>query len=519
MVGPYRIERLLGRGGMADVYYAVHEDLLRPAAIKILRAALASDDQHLHRFQQEARAAASLVHPNIVQVYDVRLEGPYRYIAQEYIPGMNLRQYMSQSGGDASDAEPPATASTAAGNVRSTDRPLPIGETLSILLQILAALTKSHRAGIVHRDIKPENIMLTQEGDAKVADFGLARVLYGDDPQLTQAGTTMGTPLYMSPEQIQDGKVDVRSDLYSLGVTLYHMLTGHPPFTGDTPLALAMKHVQSPPPDVRQERPDIPESLAELVMRLLAKAPEDRFADPMQVLDFLREHRAGDLAEHWPDSTIPLPRVAPRGGPYQATVELHSRLLAHRRRRRRRAALYAAGLVLGTTAFAVGFAATYRTQVLPQATATVFRDIPRQESAREQYMLALLSRDLHGLDKWEAVAFYFPPLSSESNRTYAAQATLQLARALEARREFESALRTLDRVIGDPQVADVYRVLAWLQKAHVYDALEDDAKFQSAFEAARKIVSQPTFPTGDRQKINEVVKRLSPRLSRLWLGD
>ncbi len=152
-----------------------------------------------------------------------------RYIAQEYVAGINLRQHLDQRG------------------------PLGIRETLSILLQTLAALKKSSSVGIVHRDIKPENILLTPDGDVKVTDFGLARLLY-DDPKLTRAGTTLGTPMYMSPEQLQDGEVDVRSDLYSLGVTLFHVLAGKPPFTGETPLALAMQHVQATPPKVSDLR-------------------------------------------------------------------------------------------------------------------------------------------------------------------------------------------------------------------------------------------------------------------------
>ncbi len=231
-LGPYEIQRKLGSGGMADVYFAVHEGLHRPAAIKVLRPSLAADGANLQRFMQEARAAASLVHPNIVQVYDVGQQDQdestgqtsIRYIAQEYVAGTNLRQYLEQHG------------------------TLSIREALSVLLQTLAALNKSASAGIVHRDIKPENILLTADGDVKVTDFGLARLLH-DDPQLTRAGTTLGTPMYMSPEQLQDGEVDVRSDLYSLGVTLFHMLAGKPPFSGETPLALAMQHVQATPPN------------------------------------------------------------------------------------------------------------------------------------------------------------------------------------------------------------------------------------------------------------------------------
>ncbi|GIW97460.1 MAG: serine/threonine protein kinase [Pirellulaceae bacterium] len=527
-IGPYQIERLIGRGGMADVYFAIHRELLRPAALKVLRASLASDMQHLQRFQQEARAAASLVHPNIVQVYDVNLDGPYRYIAQEYIPGTNLRQYLSRPSDidqatstalprDQADAAA-TTASSCDGTSASPDRPLPINECLSILLQILAALSRSHRAGIVHRDIKPENIMLTQEGEVKVADFGLARVLLGDDPQLTQAGTTMGTPLYMSPEQIQDGKVDIRSDLYSLGVTLFHMLAGQPPFSGDTPLALAMKHVHNTPPDIRQLRPDVPASLAQLVARLLAKNPAERFDTPMQVIDYLRENRDRDLAAFWPEQVVPLPGVAPSDAS-RATIELQSKLALRRQHRRSRLLRTAVVAIAVAMAFTAGFAVTYDRTELPSSDIAVFRDIPRQETPRQQYLLALLSKDLHALDKWEAVGVYFPAEENDTNRLYVAQASLQLARALQDRREYTGAMEILDRLTNDGRLPVLYRALAQVQKAALYEELEEDDQFQRAFEQARRMVSQPDFPTGDRQKINDVVRRLGGRLARLWIGN
>ncbi|MFO1064513.1 MAG: serine/threonine-protein kinase [Pirellulales bacterium] len=282
-LGPYEIMRKLGSGGMADVFFAVHTSLHRPAAIKVLKPNLATDQSNLQRFLQEARAAASLVHPNIVQVYDVGQEGDIRFIAQEYVAGVNLKQYITQHG------------------------PLAIRQALSVLLQTLAALKKSSGAGIIHRDIKPENILLTSDGDVKVTDFGLARVVLDDDPQLTRAGTTLGTPMYMSPEQLQDGEVDVRSDIYSLGVTMFHVLTGRPPFNGDTSLAIAMQHVQAEPPSIAQLRSGLPAPLVQLVHRMLAKKPEDRYENPDAVLQALRSGREEGLAEHWPEQTIPLP--------------------------------------------------------------------------------------------------------------------------------------------------------------------------------------------------------------------
>ena len=240
-----------------------------PAAIKVLKASLADDETSLQRFLNEARSAAQLVHSNIVQVYDVGRDGDIHFIAQEFIAGTNLRQFLAPTPSE-DDRQP----STDAAN--QDDRQLPLPEALSILLQVLAALEKSAARGIVHRDIKPENIMLTADGVVKVTDFGLARTYLGDDPKLTRAGTTLGTPMYMSPEQIQDGAVDIRSDLYSLGVTLYHMLAGRPPFKGETQLALAMMHTQADVPDIRRFRHDIPESLCELLDRLLQKDPESR---------------------------------------------------------------------------------------------------------------------------------------------------------------------------------------------------------------------------------------------------
>ncbi len=260
-----------------------------------------------------------------MQVYDVGQAGDLRYIAQEYVPGSNLRQYLSRAVDEPADKANPAEARRAqelAGE--KPDRQLSIREVLSILLQILAALNKSAASGIVHRDIKPENIMLTPEGDVKVADFGLARLLLGDDPQLTRAGTTLGTPMYMSPEQIQEGQVDIRSDLYSLGVTLYHMLTGGPPFTGETPLALAMQHVQATVPDMRRFRDDIPESLLTVGRTLCwPRSPVDRFATPQLVLEYLRENRKLDLADQWPDQTLPLPGAAlvTSGWPYECYAD------------------------------------------------------------------------------------------------------------------------------------------------------------------------------------------------------
>ena len=261
------ILRRLGRGAMAEVYLAQQLSLGRQVALKILNAELALDPNYVRRFEHEARAAAALVHGGIVQIYEVGQEDGIHYIAQEYVAGRNLGEVIRGSGSLAPQL------------------------TLDIVRQVAAALAKAASEGIVHRDIKPENIMVAAaSGEVKVADFGLARV-QADHPaggaraaNLTQVGVTMGTPLYMSPEQIEGRPLDSRSDIYSLGVTAYHMLSGQPPFNGDSPLAVAVQHLNQPLTPLATRRPDVPPRLAQLIERMMAKNPADRFSDPTALL-------------------------------------------------------------------------------------------------------------------------------------------------------------------------------------------------------------------------------------------
>jgi eukaryotic-like serine/threonine-protein kinase len=256
----YYVLRRLGRGAMAEVYLAQQLSLGRQVALKVLNAELAHDPIYVQRFQHEARAAAALVHAGIVQIYEVGQVDGVHFIAQEFVPGRNL------------------------GDVIKSQGRLAPGVTLDILRQVASALSKAASEGIVHRDIKPENIMLARSGEVKVADFGLARAQGVDGLNLTQVGITMGTPLYMSPEQIEGRPLDSRSDIYSLGVTAYHMLSGSPPFEADTPLAVAVQHLNQPPTSLEKRQPDVPKSMAEVVERMLAKKPADRFAEPAALL-------------------------------------------------------------------------------------------------------------------------------------------------------------------------------------------------------------------------------------------
>ena len=249
--GRYRVLRKLGSGGMANVYLAEDEELGRRIAIKILNDRHASDEQFVERFRREAKNAAGLSHPNIVQIYDRgEAEGTY-YIAMEYLDGRTLKE--------------------AAGR-----EPLPIREAIDYARQILGALRFAHRKGIVHRDIKPHNALIDDDGRVKVTDFGIARA--GAASQMTEAGSIIGTAQYLSPEQARGGAVDHRSDLYSVGVVLYDLLTGTVPFTGDTPVEIAMKHLSAVPEPPSARRAEIPRNLDQVVLRALAKDPEERYA-------------------------------------------------------------------------------------------------------------------------------------------------------------------------------------------------------------------------------------------------
>ena len=248
--GRYRIVRKLGSGGMADVYLAEDEELGRRVAIKILNDRHANDDQFVERFRREAKNAAGLSHPSIVSIYDRgEAEGTY-YIAMEYLDGRSLKELVVARG------------------------PLPIADAIEFTRQVLGALRFAHRKGVVHRDIKPHNVMADADGRLKVTDFGIARA---GASQMTEAGSIIGTAQYLSPEQARGAAVDQRSDLYSVGVVLYEMLTGTVPFTGDSPVEIAMRHLSDTPQPPSIKRPEIPPDLDMVVLRALAKNPEDRF--------------------------------------------------------------------------------------------------------------------------------------------------------------------------------------------------------------------------------------------------
>ena len=262
--GRYRIVRKLGSGGMANVYLAEDEDLGRRVAIKILNDRYANDDLFIERFRREAKSAAALSHPNIVSVYDRgEAEGTY-YIAMEVIEGRSLKELIMTRG------------------------PLPIPQALAYSHEILEALRFAHRHGIIHRDIKPHNILIGER--LKVTDFGIARA---GASQMTEAGSIMGTAQYLSPEQARGAPVTASSDLYSVGIVLYEMLTGKVPFTGDSAIEIAMKHLNEAPKPPSKIRPEIPEELDQVVLRALSKNPEDRYQTAEEFSEDLHRVEAG----------------------------------------------------------------------------------------------------------------------------------------------------------------------------------------------------------------------------------
>jgi beta-lactam-binding protein with PASTA domain/predicted Ser/Thr protein kinase len=295
----YEVEQLLGQGGMARVFRGTDRVLNRSVAVKVLSPQFASDDQFVARFRREAQAAAALNHPNIVSVYDTGDQGDVHYIVMEYMEGRTLRDVIRQEG------------------------PI-LPERASEIGQAVArALSSAHEAGLVHRDIKPGNIMLTRDGEVKVMDFGIARTSTGDT--LTQTAAVLGTASYLSPEQAQGTTVDARSDIYSLGCVLYEMLTGRAPFTGDSPVAIAYKHVREDAVPPGRLNPDVPSSLDAVVMKAMAKNPDNRYQTADELRQDLERASAGlptvatpllladptEVVTHHPEGTAVMTGVPP----------------------------------------------------------------------------------------------------------------------------------------------------------------------------------------------------------------
>ena len=384
-------------------------------AIKTLKRELARDESYVHRFHMEAQAAAALVHANIVQIHEVGCDDGVHYIAQEYVAGVNLRELLARRG--------------------SLDARLAV----SILRQVAAALSKAAEQGIVHRDIKPENILINKAGEVKVADFGLARIqAEGQSLNLTQTGMTMGTPLYMSPEQVEGKSLDPRSDIYSLGVTAYHMLAGHPPFRGETALAVAVQHVRNEPEPLDHVRPELPADLCRVVHKMLAKKLDERYANAR---DLLRDLRAIGHGTPGADGTVAVTMptqafsvVTPQSGATEATQRLSTLMKTQSLAMRRQRRWWITAPVIVAGAFALGAVIGL---VRPQpflldvaASATDKSAVERKPNALDQYLYAV---QLGTVEGWKSVADYFPSDKKYVPRAAAIGPTVSPARQLRCR--------------------------------------------------------------------------------------
>lgn len=290
---------------MSVVYRALDRVLGRHVAVKVLRSQFGGDADFIRRFRREAQAAASLSHPNIVNIYDVGTDGDDHFIVMEYIEGRTLKEWIQREG------------------------PLPVERAVEIAKQVCAALAHAHERGIVHRDVKPHNILISASGAVKVTDFGIARAVTANT--ITYAGSVIGSVHYFSPEQARGEMTDIKSDIYSLGVVLYEMVTGHLPFSGDSPISVALKHVREPLVEPRQLNPAIPQSVENVILRAMAKNPLDRYhtvqemaADldrallfpnvPKFVPRFVESPVGEDTAILTPKGGLPSSSDTPRGG-------------------------------------------------------------------------------------------------------------------------------------------------------------------------------------------------------------
>lgn len=258
----YQIIKTLGEGGMANVYLAHDTILDRNVAVKVLRGDLAGDEKFVRRFQREALSASSLSHPNIVEMYDVGEDDGGYYIVMEYVDGKTLKQVLKQRGH------------------------LSVSEVVDIMLQVTDGMAHAHDSYIIHRDIKPQNIMILSNGMIKITDFGVATAL--NSTQLTQTNSVMGTVHYLPPEQASGKGSTIRSDIYSMGIMMYELLTGLVPYKGDNAVEIALKHLKEPLPSVRKTYPSIPQSIENIIIKATAKNPKNRYADARSMYEDLK---------------------------------------------------------------------------------------------------------------------------------------------------------------------------------------------------------------------------------------
>jgi serine/threonine-protein kinase len=287
--GRYKIDALLGQGGMSAVYKATDPNLKRVVAIKLIHPHLSTDSDFVYRFKKEAAAVAALRHQNIIQVFDFNTDNDVNYMVLEFVPGETLQDRLK--------------------HLKSSNTKMPVDQAVKIILNVCDALSYAHKLGMIHRDIKPANIMLNLHGQAILMDFGIVKIL--DDTSHTATGAVVGTARYMSPEVIRSEVADERSDLYSLGVTFYEMLSGDPPFDAPSAMSLLMRHLNDPVPDLNSKRQDLPPELVRIVNKLLEKDRENRYRSAGDMAGDLK--RLLSALEAGPAPTAsPAPKPSPR---------------------------------------------------------------------------------------------------------------------------------------------------------------------------------------------------------------
>ncbi len=499
-MGDYQVLRRLGRGGMAEVYLAKQVSLERNVALKVLKPELAKDESYVKRFRQEAQAAARLRQANIVQIYEVGEFDGYYYISQEYVQGRNLNQYLGRHG-----AVEPVLA-------------------INVLRQCAMALQESGKHGVIHRDIKPENIMLSTNGEVKITDFGLARI--NDDASkqaLTQVGITMGTPLYMSPEQVEGSDVDQRSDIYSLGVTAYHMLAGQPPFEGDNALSIAVQHVKDDPIPLGNLRPDVSEELCDVVHLMMSKPRSERPDDAKQLLKELRKIKV-DVDDDWEMIVEKLSASETHANrltasmsqsKMAATVQLQQVMKGNIRSWWKSprtlisiAALSLAGLIAGLVV---------ARQTAPEPLLAVSTDelevpkVPQLGSSTEQFKEAevwpgILKNDPEPY--YQAVLDYWPPESESENvgmtlfnRRMALERLSEIY--VEANRD-DQAMKIFDQFAEFDNLAEEFKAVGIVGQAIVIDRMEP-ADFAARFASGE---NSDDLTKVQQQKVGEAIVRL-----------
>jgi eukaryotic-like serine/threonine-protein kinase len=297
--GRYKILDMIGGGGMANVYLAHDMILDRDVAVKMLRLDLTNDDEFIRRFHREAQSATSLNHPNIVNIYDVGEEKDLYYIVMEYVKGQTLKQYIQQNS------------------------PLRVDETVGIMRQLTSAIAHAHHNNIIHRDIKPHNILVDRNGKVKITDFGIAMALSATS--ITQTNSVLGSVHYLSPEQARGGMANRKSDIYSLGIVMFELLTGRLPFSGESAISIALKHLQSETPSVRRWNPSIPQSVENIVLKATAKDPFHRYNNVEEMEEDLRTALSPErLLE--PKFVIPIDNEATKAIPIITSDRPHQNL-------------------------------------------------------------------------------------------------------------------------------------------------------------------------------------------------